>query len=318
MYLLGKLHAVQQALATKQHLTDSEVAGFVTALLDEVENLKVSEEALVSEQGQAILNDDDVAQAYVENFAMKVFAKADKDVYSKTTTKGTATTFIAAATFLDVLKTFQSPLEKDISDKIRYAKYQAARIIKAFKAGEDPNLYDPPEPTKEEEEQVDGLLDESKEPELDLPAAASHDPGSPGLQLPSAASHDPGNDDSLGLPAAASHDPSQSLPFDLPAAASHPPDTVSRPAEVPKPAPAPAHVPAPAPAPAPAPLPKAAPQHPHHLSKQDVQSMMDETEVIASAQKHAKFAISALNYEDMGTAIRELTAALDLLKAHES
>lgn len=331
---IGKLHAVQQALGTKLHLTDNDVAEFVGALLDEVESLKVTDETLTSEQGKAILNDEDVAQAYVENFSLKVFAKADRDVYAKTTTKGTATTFIAAATFLDLLKIFQNPLEKDVADKIRYSKFQATRIIKALKAGEDPNLYDPPEAEKEEE-QVDALLEHSTEdaqdnaqPQFDLPSAASHDPSSQPFDLPSAASHDP-DAVPFNLPSAASHDPSESTPFDLPSAASHnpgdapqSPDTVDippssrnvKPSYSPSP---PAVQPARSPPRVQAPIQtRAPPSHGHHMTKQEVQSLMDETEVISTAQKHAKFAISALNYEDMSTAIRELTAALDLLKAH--
>lgn len=304
-------------------MTDNEVAEFVGALLDEVESFKVTSEKLTSEQGQAILNDEDVAQAYIENFALKVFAKADKDIYNKTTTKRTVPVFIAAATFLDLLRIFQSPLEPDIADKIRYAKYQATRIVKSIKAGEDPNLYDPPA-VENEEERVDDLLrsseadaeQDSGEP-LDLPSAASHDPGNAPFSLPSAASHDPSAP--FSLPSAASHDPS--APFNLPSAASHDPNNAQGSGNLPS---APSFQPetlySPSPPVARAPVVSSPRQagatHGRHLTTQEVQSMMDESEVVATAQKHAKFAISALNYEDMETAIRELSAALDLLKAH--
>ncbi|CDK26877.1 unnamed protein product [Kuraishia capsulata CBS 1993] len=52
-----------------------------------------------------------------------------------------------------------------------------------------------------------------------------------------------------------------------------------------------------------------------HPSKKDIEKMILDDEVISKAQKHAKFAISALNYEDAATAIKELEAALSLLKA---
>lgn len=336
---IGKLHAVQQALATKLHLTDTDVAQFVGDLLDDIEGLKVNNTALTSEQGQAILNDEDVAQAYVENFAMKVFAKADKDIYNKTTTKGTGVTFIAAATFLDLLRVFQNPLDKDYADKIRYAKYHASRIIKAFKTGEDPNLYDPPV-VENEEEQVNDLMNKASleaqdeaptestaDPDasqpFDLPSAASHDPTGAPLDLPSAAAHDP-NEEPFRLPSAASHHPDAApSPFgtgNLPSAPSFTPD-ITRSTSSPSPPPTkfspPPAAPRAAASRAPPPLQTSAPaSHGHHLTKQEVQTIMDETEVISTAQKHAKFAISALNYEDMSTAIRELTAALDLLKAH--
>lgn len=332
---IGKLHAVQQALGTKLHLTDTDVAQFVGDLLDEIEGLKATNPALTSEQGQAILNDDDVAQAYVENFAMKVFAKADKDIYNKTTTKGTGVTFIAAATFLDLLRIFVNPLDKDYADKIRYAKYHASRIIKAFKTGEDPNLYDPPV-VENEEEQVNDLLNKASldaqdeaaaDPDasqpFDLPSAASHDPTNAPFDLPSAAAHDP-DDEPVRLPSAASHHPDAApSPFgtgNLPSAPSFTPDII-RSSSSPSPpsskfSPPSAAPRAAAPGAPPSVQTSAPASHGRHLTKQEVQVIMDETEVISTAQKHAKFAISALNYEDMGTAIRELTAALDLLKAH--
>ncbi|GME84522.1 unnamed protein product [Ambrosiozyma monospora] len=50
------------------------------------------------------------------------------------------------------------------------------------------------------------------------------------------------------------------------------------------------------------------------VTKQDVEQMMRNDEIISLAQKKAKFAISALNYEDVETAIKELQEALKLLK----
>lgn len=47
----------------------------------------------------------------------------------------------------------------------------------------------------------------------------------------------------------------------------------------------------------------------------DPKTVLDEDALIKQAQKHAKFAISALNYEDKETALKELQAAMDLLSA---
>jgi vacuolar protein sorting-associated protein VTA1 len=49
---------------------------------------------------------------------------------------------MAAATFLE-LSHIWGPLDPDIASKIKYAKYHALRIAKAFKAGEDPNASNP-------------------------------------------------------------------------------------------------------------------------------------------------------------------------------
>ncbi|KAK6197551.1 Vta1 like-domain-containing protein [Scheffersomyces amazonensis] len=52
----------------------------------------------------------------------------------------------------------------------------------------------------------------------------------------------------------------------------------------------------------------------HHITKANVNAILNKTESIAKIQKHSKFAISALNYEDIETAEKELLDALDLLK----
>ena len=59
------------------------------------------------------------------------------------TARQTADTFSASATFLELLQIWGN-LEQDITAKIKYAKYHALRIAKALKAGEDPNLSNPP------------------------------------------------------------------------------------------------------------------------------------------------------------------------------
>lgn len=68
--------------------------------------------------------------------------------------------------------------------------------------------------------------------------------------------------------------------------------------------------------PAPKPEPKPAPKESklvQKLTKADITSIIDSTEHISQIQKHAKFAISALNYEDLDTAEKELRRGLELL-----
>ena len=54
----------------------------------------------------------------------------------------TADTFQAAATFLDLCQIW-GPLEPEVASKSKFAKYHSLRILKAIKAGEDPNLSNP-------------------------------------------------------------------------------------------------------------------------------------------------------------------------------
>lgn len=51
-----------------------------------------------------------------------------------------------------------------------------------------------------------------------------------------------------------------------------------------------------------------------HVTKENLNSILDFGEQISKVQKHAKFAISALNYEDLATAEKELLESLELLK----
>lgn len=68
------------------------------------------------------------------------------------------------------------------------------------------------------------------------------------------------------------------------------------------------------PAPAQAPS-KPPPAHAHKpVTKEELSSILDKTDLIAQIQKHAKFAISALNYEDTATAEAELVKSLELLR----
>lgn len=52
----------------------------------------------------------------------------------------------------------------------------------------------------------------------------------------------------------------------------------------------------------------------HQYTPEDLTSMMDREEQISEVQKLARYAISALNYEDIGTAKDELTKALKVLE----
>lgn len=62
---------------------------------------------------------------------------------SNNVTKGTADTLLAAATFLEILTLWKKDPEPEIKSKQKFAKYHAARILKAFRSGEDPNLTNP-------------------------------------------------------------------------------------------------------------------------------------------------------------------------------
>jgi len=86
--------------------------------------------------------------AYVENFALRIFSIADNEDRKGSATMGTAKKFLAAANFLEILSVFDqsetasasSPTPSDTTtlERIRYAKWKAVEIAKAFREGRKP------------------------------------------------------------------------------------------------------------------------------------------------------------------------------------
>ncbi|KAJ7225357.1 Vta1 like-domain-containing protein [Mycena pura] len=77
--------------------------------------------------------------AYVENFALRVFAMADNEDRSGAGNRSTAKKFLAAANFLEVLATFpKTDVSETTEEKIKYAKWKAADIAKAYREGRKP------------------------------------------------------------------------------------------------------------------------------------------------------------------------------------
>ncbi|KAJ4485815.1 DUF605-domain-containing protein [Lentinula aciculospora] len=102
-------------------------------LLDVLENLK-------KEIGpNDAIDIESASAAYVENFALKVFSVADDEDRRGDSTRSTAKKFLAAANFLEALKTFpKTELTESTEEKIKYSKWKAADIAKAFREGRKP------------------------------------------------------------------------------------------------------------------------------------------------------------------------------------
>lgn len=96
------------------------------------------------------MTDDVAGKALVEQFALETFTRADNAVRANKASRQTADTFQASATFMELLAIW-GPIEQELQQKIKFAKFHALRIAKALKAGEDPNLSNPkPEPSPDE------------------------------------------------------------------------------------------------------------------------------------------------------------------------
>ncbi|KAF4555829.1 Vta1-like protein [Elsinoe fawcettii] len=371
---------VQQILGKNLHAADDECRDYTMALMDKLETAKNQ-----SPPVDAVV-DDIAAKAYIEQFALETFQKADDAIHSDRASKQTIDTFQAASTFLELLSIWTNPLDAETTSKIKYAKYHALRIAKAIKAGEDPNASNPKEEvapalspglaTPGDQMQIDSLHPSSdggiyrpptveSAPESMLPSrtASVPQPGSaivppppePAKAEPDVSPIEPADANSrngsvgggyfpevptftseLSAPTMPTAEPdlgpasTQTAPAPdiLPSGSSQPmqsprdfyaqnaPQAPQAPqAFSPPPAPVPHHASLPHPAPPAQSLTQAAPPPQVYQAPVQQRAYRTDDEAVAQAQKHAKWAISALNFEDVNTAVKELRIALQALGA---
>jgi len=81
--------------------------------------------------------DEEDSKLQIEGFALKIFSKADNEDRAGNATKTTAQAFYASAIFLDVLKQF-GELVPELEERQKYAKWKAADITRCIKAGIKP------------------------------------------------------------------------------------------------------------------------------------------------------------------------------------
>nr|OQO20054.1 hypothetical protein B0A51_15683 [Rachicladosporium sp. CCFEE 5018] len=356
---------ILQIILTKQlHTSSEEVSNYAVHLMDKLEAYK-SENA-----ANDAVTDDIAAKAYVENFALETFARAETEQRGHVVKRQTADTFQAAATFLDLLSIWGA-LDVEAAAKSKFAKFHALRIARALKEGKDPNETNPKveepalpkEPDDEVEQELRDLEREGREATYRPPTvesapdshqasrAISASRGSPPLSLPTQPSDEPhaggaqnrnmADVDAEDEPKSASRTASvgggyfPSVPTGTSGDAHHgtaadaPSDTTSAapsadPSDfysLPPSAPAlPVHsIPSPPPPQAPIQPPPQPysqipprPAAPTPTATRPSALRTDDDSVMA-AQKHAKWAISALNFEDVPTAVAELKRALESL-----
>ncbi|KAK4234352.1 vacuolar protein sorting-associated protein vts1 [Achaetomium macrosporum] len=384
--------AVQQILARNLQSTDEDIRRYTESVVKVLEQTMAKyankDATEIETEGQAnnmaseayverAITDDTAGQSCVKQYAQRVLDQGELDVEMNTVTLDTAKTFEAAATFFHVCNVW-GPLDQETQQKIKYAKWNAGRILRAIKEGKDPNESNPRHVDSSQPEsspsksavQTSGDAPSStaprpatveEVPDSDLVRDAAgvslpHSPVSPvsegGLQLPGVPTNlnQPAQSGSLGpettIPSApAVPDHSEAAP-DLPA----PPSgwTQSQPSPVsPPPGAGFYHQPSVPPAAPPtfatsppstaavaspppptdsypmnmAPTahfarPIASPAAPatSYASVPSGNFITDEAAIVG-AQKHARWAISALNFEDVPTAVKELRKALELLGA---
>ncbi|KAJ5636818.1 Vacuolar protein sorting-associate Vta1 N-terminal [Penicillium longicatenatum] len=367
-------HIVNQIIARGLHNSDDEAKLYTVDLMDKLEQFKND-----NPENETV-TDSVAANAYVEQFGVEVFDRAQAAMTANKVTKQTGDTFLAAATFLELCQIW-GDMDPEIAGRIKFAKYHAIRITKAIKAGEDPNASNPaPKEEEEEETQVgssdiqafdesvaeqaakprqasveeipdeadrlgrhmalQSSLDESLHPSRtsslppsatatppEIPSVPQNAPGSPpqkmdvdnqssGLELPSTPGtigtsasipqlpDTPGSTNTNRAPSNAfqSFPPPSSPSVAGPDPASFY-DASTASAHIPAPAAAPVGPPSFTPPVVPAPAASSQPSH----------SVDDNA--VALAQKHARWAVSALTFDDVHTAIKELKSSLKYLGA---
>ncbi|KAJ2850472.1 hypothetical protein IWW36_001852 [Coemansia brasiliensis] len=294
---------------------------YLTKLLDELE----------SEKAQLTANDnmknDQVASQHCTSFALRIFAKADTEDREGRANKATARNFIVSSQFMQVLNGFGS-LPEDISEKIKYAKWRAAEILKAMREGRQPEL--PPGEQAAAEEK--SALSESSgqnpttSPSLGMSQSSQLQAGSAGpastrdiMSWPSpppptthsepawtAAPSSAEYHYSSMQPSQATHSAQQldtlpNVPHEQPQATSH----IVRSIDV-SPGAA-TFIPVPA---------SRLPQVPSVTEQGSENGVMLNPADAKSAQKHARWAISALEYDDVETAVQNLQKAIEVLQPY--
>ncbi|OAA69152.1 hypothetical protein ISF_03527 [Cordyceps fumosorosea ARSEF 2679] len=334
-------HAVNQIVGKGLHTTDDDCFQFTRALIERLEATKAErpdDDAIV---------DNAAGQAYVEVFAQETLDRAERTMRANKVTRQTADTFDAAATFFDLTREWGPP-EPETLQKIKFAKWNAARILKAIRQGQDPNESNPKAPEPEAALSPEDLaeigldpaatgggtdnawgpppvsLEEVPDAGEPLPPTTDAEAGSffpaappspptatspepPFVPSPITTPPPPPAQAATNLQPTPS--PSSSRPHVPPPQPSSPIPTRVAPEIIPPPEPLPAvqprEVPASVMAPSAAPVPTPAYAPATNIHRKDLNQ----------AQKHAKWAISALNFDDVPTAIKELRNALAMLGA---
>uniref|UniRef100_W5LWC0 Vesicle (multivesicular body) trafficking 1 n=2 Tax=Lepisosteus oculatus TaxID=7918 RepID=W5LWC0_LEPOC len=246
---------------------------FLVKLMDQLETMK--KELSDSES----ISQEIVGNAHIENYAIKMFLYADNEDRSGRFHKNMIKSFYTASLLFDVLSVFGELSEENIQHR-KYARWKATYIHNCLKNGETPQAG------------PIGMEGEAYDDEYDTDAGASFQP----LQPPQPSQPSFPTADTGGVP------PSNFSNIHIPPGAHAPANT---PAEVP---------PTTGEAVKPVPVPRSIPAVDPSLLNTNQQGEVRLTpEDYTRAQKYCKYAGSALQYEDVGTAVQNLQKALKLL-----
>ncbi|XP_010749064.1 vacuolar protein sorting-associated protein VTA1 homolog isoform X2 [Larimichthys crocea] len=282
-----RLYAMQTGM--KLDSKTPECRKFLVKLMDQLETMK-------KELGDNdSINQEVVGNAHIENYALKMFLYADNEDRAGRFHKNMIKSFYSASLLLDVLSVFGELSEENIQHR-KYARWKATYIHNCLKNGETPQAG--PIGMDEDEEAGEYGAEGFSGQGFSYGASFRGDQNQ---------SLGPGQAPGIGFTPSPGSGPSG------------PPNTNFNNIHIPPGAHAPANTPAELPPPTdaavkPVPLPRSVPTvDPTLLNAQQQGGVQLSPEDFTKAQKYCKYAGSALQYEDVGTAIQNLQKALKLL-----
>ncbi|CAK6969597.1 vacuolar protein sorting-associated protein VTA1 homolog isoform X1 [Scomber scombrus] len=290
-----RLYAMQTGM--KLDSKTPECRKFLVKLMDQLETMKKE----LSDSDS--ITQEVVGNAHIENYALKMFIYADNEDRGGRFHKNMIKSFYTSSLLLDVLSVFGELSEENIQHR-KYARWKATYIHNCLKNGETPQSGPIGMDDDEEDEGEYGAEGFSGQG----PSHGGSFRGGPSSQFED---HDP----SLGPgpPPGIGFTPSPD------SGPSGPPTTNYNNIHIPPGAHAPANTPAELPPPSaeaakPVPLPRSVPTvDPTLLNAQQQGGVHLTPEDYTKAQKYCKYAGSALQYEDVSTAVQNLQKALKLL-----
>uniref|UniRef100_A0A1L8DWR8 Putative vacuolar protein n=1 Tax=Nyssomyia neivai TaxID=330878 RepID=A0A1L8DWR8_9DIPT len=253
----ARLYALQMGLKLSSHLPE-ETKLFIE-LMDWLEKVKKEQS-----ENESITHDT-AGQAYLENYALKLFLYADKQDREGNFGKNVVKAFYTSGIIYDILLTF-GELTDEVQQNRKYAKWKAAYIHTCLKNGETP-IPGPMAGGEEEGDEEEGAVG---------PPAPKVEPQTPPPSIPI-------------------NPHTGALDITSPEQLPDPPKEPERPPGGFQP-----YIP-----------PAGEDANAYQPPRGDVTLTADQ---ITKAQKYCKWAGSALNYDDISTAIDNLQKALRLLK----
>lgn len=275
-----------------------------TALLGEILNwLEKTKQENKDNDG---IKSETAGQAIVEEYALRLFEYAEQQDAAEIFNKNTVKAFYTAGMLFDVLEQFG--LSEDLHQKQKYAKWKAAYIHNCLKCGEKPQPGPPNSESEEDkmihiselpEEEQQRLLEEKRRIQEEQDRKRREEEEEELKKLNNFGNITP---QSSNIPGQNSQDGNQG--FQFPKYSPISPNMPLQPGSVTPAAPT---------------TPQSAPQPitynlpPATYGTPSGGQITLTSEQIQKAQKYSKYATSALNYDDVKTAIDNLQKALNLL-----